>query len=174
MVGSRYRWHFSNTFYNIFGQTSHLDHLCTFLEFFSGISHMPTFSHSSWWLTALQTAKTTRRRRPAKTLKSYHFGWIFFPTGMWYTVVVSVVTILFNWKHVWQCTCELVVDNTVDGKDNMEEKTSEVADFRRYHFSWNYLQPGSDMQWWYCLIPCLAFFRSFLLLFDHTVDGKDN
>ena len=44
-------------------------------------------------------------------------------------------------------TRELVVDNTVDGKDNMEEKTSEVADFRRYHFSWNYLQPGSDMQW---------------------------
>ena len=27
-------------------------------------------------------------------------------------------------------TCELVVDNTVDGKDNMEEKISEVADFR--------------------------------------------
>ena len=78
MVGSRYRWHFSNTFYNIFGQTSHLDHLCTFLEFFSGISHMPTFSHSSWWLTALRTAKTTRRRRPAKLLKSYHFGWNFF------------------------------------------------------------------------------------------------
>ena len=78
MVGSRYRWHFSNTFYNIFGQTSHLDHLCTFLEFFSGISHMPTFSHSSWWLTALRTAKTTRTRRPAKSLKSYHFGWNFF------------------------------------------------------------------------------------------------
>ena len=36
MVGSRNRWHFSNTFYNIFGQTSHLDHLCTFLEFFRG------------------------------------------------------------------------------------------------------------------------------------------
>ena len=47
MVGSRNRWHFSNTFYNIFGQTSHLHHLRTFLEFFSGISHMPTFSHSS-------------------------------------------------------------------------------------------------------------------------------
>jgi hypothetical protein len=25
----------------------------------------------------------------------------------------------------------LVVDDTVDGKDNMEEKTSEVADIRR-------------------------------------------
>ena len=108
MVGSRYRWHFSNTFYNIFGQTSHLDHLRTFLEFFSGISHMPTFSHSSWWLTALQTAKTTRRRRPAKSLKSYHFGWIFFPTRMWYALVVSVVIFFSsscnmseNIKYMW-------------------------------------------------------------------------
>ena len=94
----------------------------------------------------------------------YRFSLNFFPIRMWYTVVVSVVTILFNWKHVWQCTCELVVDNTVDSKDNMEEKTSEVADIRRYHFSWNYLQSGSDMQWWYRLISCLTFFRSFLLI----------
>ena len=27
-------------------------------------------------------------------------------------------------------TCELVVDNTVDGKDNLEEKTRGVADIR--------------------------------------------
>ena len=138
MVGSRYRWHFSNTFYNIFGQTSHLDHLRTFLEFFSGISHMPTFSHSSWWSTALRTAKTTRRRRPAKSLKSYHFGWNFFSN--WDVIYCSGFGChnFFNWQHVWQCTCELVVDNTVDGKDNMEEKTSEVADIRR------------DMLLWWC------------------------
>ena len=77
MVGSRNRWHFSNTFYNIFGQTSHLDHFRTFLKFFPRISHLPTFSHVSWW-TALRMAKTTRRRRQAKSLISYHFGWIFF------------------------------------------------------------------------------------------------
>ena len=34
--------------------------------------------------------------------------------------------------------CGLVVDDTVNGKDNMEEKTSEVADIRRYHFNWNF------------------------------------
>ena len=109
MVGSRNRWHFSNTFYNIFGQTSHLDHLCTFLEFFSGISHMPTFSHSSWWSTALRTAKTTRGTRPARSLKlgcSTSIG-IFFPTRMWYALVVSV-DIFFsscnmseNIKYMW-------------------------------------------------------------------------
>ena len=34
--------------------------------------------------------------------------------------------------------CGLVVDDTVNGKDNMEEKTSEVADIRRYHFNWKF------------------------------------
>ena len=81
---------------------------------------------------------------------------------------------LATWQGAWGCSCGLVVEGTVNGKDNMEEKTSEVADIRRYHFSWNYLQSGSDMQWWYRLISCLTFFRSFLLIFDHTVDGKDN
>ena len=33
---------------------------------------------------------------------------------------------------------ELVANYTVNGKDNMEEKTSEVADIRRYHFNWNF------------------------------------
>ena len=38
MVGSRNRWHFSNIFYDIFGQTSHLDHLRPFLISFRGYS----------------------------------------------------------------------------------------------------------------------------------------
>ena len=29
----------------------------------------------------------------------------------------------------------LVVNNSVDGKDNLEEKTRKVADFRMYHAS---------------------------------------
>ena len=44
-------------------------------------------------------------------------------------------------------TCELVVDNTVDGKDTKEEKTREVTDTMMYHFSWKFLQLGCDMQW---------------------------
>ena len=34
-------------------------------------------------------------------------------------------------------TCE-EVDDTMDGKDNKEEKTREVAYICMYHFSWNY------------------------------------
>ena len=44
-------------------------------------------------------------------------------------------------------TCELVMDGTVVGKANKEEKTREVADIRIYHFSWKFLQLGCDMQW---------------------------
>ena len=36
-------------------------------------------------------------------------------------------------------SCELVVDNTVDGKDNLEEKTRGVADVRMQHLSCNFL-----------------------------------
>ena len=35
------------------------------------------------------------------------------------------------------CSCGFVVDGTVDGKDNKEEKTREVFDIRMYFFSWN-------------------------------------
>ena len=34
-------------------------------------------------------------------------------------------------------TGELVVNHTVDGEDNQEEKTMEVADIRMYHFCCN-------------------------------------
>ena len=44
-------------------------------------------------------------------------------------------------------TCELVVDNTLDGEDNLSEKTREVVDIRLQHFDWNSLQLSSDMIW---------------------------
>ena len=47
------------------------------------------------------------------------------------------------------CSFGLVVDGTVDGKNNKEEKTREVADTMMYHFSWKFLQLGCDM-------PCLV------------------
>ena len=40
---------------------------------------------------------------------------------------------------------ELVVDDTVDGKDNQEEKTREVDDIRMYNFGWNFLQLGCNL-----------------------------
>ena len=42
-------------------------------------------------------------------------------------------------------TCELVVDSTVDGKGNKEEKTREVANIRMYHFCRNFFQLGCDI-----------------------------
>ena len=39
------------------------------------------------------------------------------------------------------------VDDIVDGKDNFEEMTREVADIRMYHSDKNFLQLGSDMLW---------------------------
>ena len=39
------------------------------------------------------------------------------------------------------------VDDTMDGKDNQEEKTGEGVDIRMYHFSLNFLQLGCDMLW---------------------------
>ena len=41
-------------------------------------------------------------------------------------------------------TGELVVNHTVDGEDNQEEKTMEVADIRMYNFGWNVLQKGFE------------------------------
>ena len=38
-----------------------------------------------------------------------------------------------------------VVDDTVDGKNKLEEMTREVADIRMYHFDKNFLQLGRDM-----------------------------
>ena len=58
-------------------------------------------------------------------------------------------------KVIYTLTCltrlstwELVVDNTMDGKDNLEEKTREVADIQMYHYGWNFLQLGSEMLCW--------------------------
>ena len=43
--------------------------------------------------------------------------------------------------------CELVANVTVDGMDNKEGKSREVANIRMYHFGWNFFQLGCDMLW---------------------------
>ena len=45
------------------------------------------------------------------------------------------------------CSYGLVVDSIVYGKDNMDEKTKEVAYIRMYHFGWNFFKHvGRDRQ----------------------------
>ena len=39
-----------------------------------------------------------------------------------------------------------MVDDTVDGKDNLEEETREDAEIRMCHLGWNFLQLGRDIQ----------------------------
>ena len=43
-------------------------------------------------------------------------------------------------------TCE-EADDTIDGKDNKEEKTREGVDIKIYPSSLNFLQLGYDMMW---------------------------
>ena len=42
-------------------------------------------------------------------------------------------------------SCDLVVDGTVDGGDNKEEETREVADIRMKHPTLTFLQKGRDI-----------------------------
>ena len=77
------------------------------------------------------------------------------------------------------CSCGLVVDGTVVGKDSMDKKTREVADNMMYHFNWNFLHLGSDMLWWWgltskILSTCLTILSTCELVVDDTVDSKDN
>ena len=41
--------------------------------------------------------------------------------------------------------CLYLVDNTVEGRNILEEKTREGVDIRKYHYSLNFLQLRSDM-----------------------------
>ena len=77
------------------------------------------------------------------------------------------------------CSCGLVVDGTVVGKDSMDKKTREVADNMIYHVNWNFLQLGSDKLWWWgltskILSTCLTILSTCELVVDDTVDSKDN
>ena len=69
----------------------------------------------------------------------------------------------------------------MDGKDNKKEKTREVPDIRMYHISWNFLQLGRDMLWWWWLTWKLFLLSTWLttlstceLVVDGNVDGNDN
>ena len=60
-------------------------------------------------------------------------------------MVVDRRVYTFNTSDQTSSTRELVVDITLDSKDNKEEKTREGVDIRKYHYSLNFLQLRSDM-----------------------------
>ena len=78
------------------------------------------------------------------------------------------------------CSCGLVVDDTVYGEDNFEEKTREEADIRIYHISWHFVLIGCDMLWWcwltwefFLFSTCLTTLSTWKLVVDDTMDDKD-
>ena len=98
--------------------------------------------------------------------------WLWWLTWDFFFIILTRLTTL--------STYELVVDDTVDGKDNLEEKAREVVDIRMY-FGWNFLQLGCNLLSWWWLISVFFIYstsvttlRSCVLMVNHTVDGKDN
>ena len=74
-----------------------------------------------------------------------------------------------------------MVDDTVHGKDNFEEKTREDADIRKYNISWRFLFD----RMWYALMMlvdmrvsfssiCVTTLRTWELVDDDTMGDKDN
>ena len=76
--------------------------------------------------------------------------------------------------------CLYLVDNTVEGRNILEEKTREGVDIRMYHFSFNCLQLGCDMLWrWWLTSKSFFIFLTFVTTLrtceevDDTMGGKD-
>ena len=71
----------------------------------------------------------------------------------------------------------MVVDNTVESKENKEETTREFADIRMYHFSWNFLRLAVvmvvDITVVFIISTFVTTLRSCEFEVDNPVDGKD-
>ena len=78
------------------------------------------------------------KTREDPDIRIYHISWLFFDR-MWYALmmVVDMRVFLFSTCLTTLSTWELVVDDTVDNKDNLEQKTREDADIRMYYLGLN-------------------------------------
>ena len=76
------------------------------------------------------------KTREDADIRIYHISWLFFDR-MWYALmmVVDMRVFLFSRCLTILSTWELAVDDTVDNKDNLEEKTREDPGIRKYHIS---------------------------------------
>ena len=118
------------------------------------------------------------------TNRMYYFGWNFFNL-MWHAAAIVVdmqVFFILSTCLTTLSTCELVADDTMDGKDNMEKKTTKVAEKTdvsfRLEFSstrmWYAVVILVDMKVFFCFSTCLTRFNTYKLVDDNTVDGKVN
>ena len=74
-----------------------------------------------------------------------------------------------------------MVDNIVDRKDNMAEKTMEVGEIRIYHFSvgiffnWDVIcRSYGGWHHFFTILTGVTTLRSCVLMVEDTVDGMDN
>ena len=72
------------------------------------------------------------KTREDADIRIYHISWLFFER-MWYALMMLVDMRFFCTLSTW----ELVVDDIVDNKDNLEQKTREDADIRMYYLGLN-------------------------------------
>ena len=96
------------------------------------------FAHVVRWSTTPCTARITSRRRPGRKLTleyitSVDIFWIGSDILWWCWLTWEFF--LFSTCLTTLSTWELVVDDTVDNKDNLEEKTREDPDIRIYHIT---------------------------------------
>ena len=104
-------------------------------------------AHVVWWSTALWRARTTRRRRPGRSLTWGYItsGWNFLHIRceeLWRWCLISKFFIFSLCPTTWN-KCERVVNDTVDAKHNVEKKTREFGRKSLYitsvvfSFSWH-------------------------------------
>ena len=79
--------------------------------------------------------------------------YVFFLTRMQYAVAKLVdMRFFLYFQHVWanevHVTWWSTTPSGVYGKDNLEEKTRDIADIRMCHLGSNFLQLGRDMLCW--------------------------
>ena len=108
----------------------------------------------------------------------YHISWDFLQLERdmvcrwWLTWKLFIASIYLTTLS----KCELVANVTVDGMDNKEGKSREVANIRMYHFGWNFFQLGCDMLWWWWSESIFLYFQpvlcSVLCIDDRRHCGK--
>ena len=84
------------------------------------------------------------------TNRMYYFGWNFFNL-MWHAAAIVVdmqVFFILSTCLTTLSTCELVADDTMDGKDNMEKKTTKVAEKTDVSFRLEF----SSTRMWYAVV----------------------
>ena len=81
--------------------------------------------------------KLEEKPREVAGIRMYHIGWSFLQLGcdtLWRCWLTLTFLLILSTSVRTLSTCEWLVDDTVKGKDDLEEKARRVADIKIYHF----------------------------------------